>query len=122
MISKSIVSILSLLAFIAIPASRMHAADKPEQAAQAAAEQWLAMVDAGKFDESWQAAAAFFQKAVPAAEGSKALQSVRTPLGALVSRKLKSATSTKSLPGAPEGEYVVLQFDTDFATKKGAIE
>ena len=27
-----------------------------------------------------------------------------------------------SLPGAPDGEYVVLQFDTSFANKKEAVE
>ena len=48
--------------------------------------------------------------------------SVRKPLGELVSRKLKSATFAKSLPGAPDGEYVVLQFDASFENKKEAIE
>jgi hypothetical protein len=40
----------------------------------------------------------------------------------MVSRKFKSAQYTKSVPGAPDGEYVVLQFDTSFANKKEAVE
>ncbi|HEY5894810.1 MAG TPA: DUF4019 domain-containing protein, partial [Chthoniobacterales bacterium] len=40
----------------------------------------------------------------------------------LVSRKLKSAKYTKTLPGAPDGEYVILQFNTTFANKKEAVE
>jgi hypothetical protein len=40
----------------------------------------------------------------------------------MVSRKLKSAKYTKALPGAPAGEYVVLQFDTSFVNKKEAVE
>jgi hypothetical protein len=47
---------------------------------------------------------------------------VRKPLGSLVSRKLKSAKYTKTLPGAPDGEYVVLQFATSFTNKKEAVE
>jgi hypothetical protein len=47
---------------------------------------------------------------------------VRKPLGDLVSRKLKSAKATAELPGAPDGQYVVMQFETSFANKKSAIE
>ena len=47
---------------------------------------------------------------------------VRDPLGAVVSRKLKDAHYTTTLPGAPDGEYVVLEYNTSFAHKKSAIE
>ena len=35
---------------------------------------------------------------------------------------MKHAQFTKTMPGAPDGEYVILQFDTSFADKKAAIE
>ena len=91
-------------------------------AAQKSAEQWLALVDAGNYAESWKTAAGFFQAAVPQDQWGHTIATVRGPLGDLVSRKLKSAHYTKSLPGAPDGEYVVLQFDTSFANKKAAVE
>jgi Protein of unknown function (DUF4019) len=47
---------------------------------------------------------------------------VRDPLGKVLSRTLKSATYTTSLPGAPDGEYVVIQYDTSFEHKKSAVE
>ena len=50
------------------------------------------------------------------------METFRKPLGSLVSRKLKTAQPTTHLPGAPAGQYVVLQFDTSFAEKKAAIE
>lgn len=118
---KSIILIIAFLAAVAASGS-LYAAVKPEDEAQKAAEQWLALVDAGKFADSWKTAAGYFQKAVPQTQWEQTLGAVRTPLGNLVSRKLKSATYTKSLPGAPDGEYVVLQFDTSFANKKVAIE
>jgi len=95
---------------------------KPEDEAQKAAEQWLALMDAGKFAEGWNTAAGYLQAAVSQQQFESSLAAVRKPLGDLVSRKLKSAKYTKSLPGAPDGEYVVLQFDTSFANKKAAIE
>ena len=92
------------------------------EAAGLAAERWLKLVDAGKYEESWDATAAFFQKAVSKEQWQKQLQSVRTPLGRLQSRKLLSVTFTTSLPGAPDGEYVVVQFDTNFENMKPGIE
>ena len=50
------------------------------------------------------------------------MESFRKPLGNLVSRKLKSAQPATSLPGAPDGQYVVMQFETSFADKKSAVE
>jgi hypothetical protein len=46
----------------------------------------------------------------------------RDPLGKLQSRKLKSATYTKSLPGAPDGEYVVIRYDASFERQQSAVE
>jgi hypothetical protein len=43
-------------------------------------------------------------------------------LGAVISRKLKSAEYTTQLPGAPDGQYVVLQYESGFEHKNSAIE
>ena len=42
--------------------------------------------------------------------------------GALKSRTLKSATFARTLPGAPDGEYVVIQYETAFENKAAAVE
>jgi len=39
-----------------------------------------------------------------------------------MSRELKTAKYATSLPGAPDGEYVVIQFKTSFANKADALE
>ena len=93
-----------------------------EATAQKAAEQWLALIDAGNYAGSWKTAAAFFQTAVPQADWEHTMVADRKPFGDLVSRKLKIASYTKSIPGAPDGEYVIVQFDTSFANKKEAVE
>jgi len=50
------------------------------------------------------------------------MDAFRKPLGNLLGRKLKSATQVATLPGAPDGQYVVMQFNSSFANKKTAIE
>lgn len=99
-----------------------QATQKPEALAQKSAEAWLALADAGKYAETWDGAAAFFKSAITKERWVSALKSTRGPLGAMRFRKLKSATYTKTLPGAPDGEYVVIQYDTSFENKESAVE
>ena len=89
---------------------------------QAAVESWLTFADAGKYGESWDAGASMFQSAITRAAWEKAMNDARRPLGAVKSRKLKSATFATSLPEAPAGEYVIVQYDTVFEGSPGAVE
>ncbi|MCC7381473.1 MAG: DUF4019 domain-containing protein [Deltaproteobacteria bacterium] len=98
------------------------AGDAKTDAAVKVAEAWLAMVDGGRYDDSWDNAASLFQKAVESGPWSRQLGGVRSPLGKVVKRELLSAKYTTALPGAPDGEYVVIQFKTTFENKKSAIE
>lgn len=93
-----------------------------EDVAVHVAENWLTMVDEGKYVESWKEASEYFKNAVKQKQWEESLQAVRKPLGKLISRKVKSKTYKTSLPGAPDGEYVVIQFQTSFENKKLAIE
>jgi len=86
------------------------------------AQAWLSEIDTGSYAQSWTEAAAFFQLAITSEKWVEALQQVRKPLGLLVSRRLKSAQEMSSLPGAPDGRYIVMQFDTSYANKKSAVE
>ena len=90
--------------------------------AQDSAKAWLALVDSARYAQSWDRAAALFRNAVTRADWEKAARSARDPLGALRSRQVKSATFTRTLPGAPDGEYVVILYDTQFANKAAAVE
>ncbi len=93
-----------------------------EKAAVKAADEWLALVDEGKYAESWKAAAEYFRNVISRKQWVKSLTGARAPLGKLVSRKIKSKTYTTTLPGAPDGQYVVIQYDTSFANKTKALE
>ena len=98
------------------------ATDKPEDLAAARAEAWLALVDQGHYAESWDEASKLFKGAVAREKWAETARGVRGPLGKLVSRKRTSATYAESLPGAPDGKYVVIQYATSFENKKSAVE
>jgi hypothetical protein len=93
-----------------------------EKTATSAAQTWLAAIDRGDYAQTWTNAAVSFQTAITSEKWVESLQQVRKPLGSLISRKVKSAQEMSSLPGAPDGRYIVMQFETSFANKKSAIE
>lgn len=90
--------------------------------ADQAARAWLATVDAGRYGESWEDAAELFKQSIPKLRWETTVQSVREPLGVVVARKLRSMTYARLLPGAPEGDYVVIQFDTRFENRPLTVE
>ena len=75
---------------------------------------WLAIVDAGHYGQSWEAAAQVFRDSVTQARWESMVKPVRGQVGALVSRKLASAQYARDIPKAPPGEYVVIQYSTRF--------
>jgi len=101
--------------------TEVPAKDK-EGAAVAAAEKWLALVDQAKYDESYGEASSAIRNALTTDQWKKSLENVREPLGELASRKVKSKSYKTSLPGAPDGEYVIIEFEATFKNGKTAIE
>jgi len=102
--------------------SAVQAQQKPEQLAQQSADAWLALVDSGKYADSWQEASQLFKAAVTKEQWQSKLWASRDPFGKMVSRKLKSAIYATTLPGAPDGEYVVIQYESSFEHKQSAVE
>jgi hypothetical protein len=100
----------------------LRANEVAEKAAIAASSAWLSLVDEGNYVESWNQASALFRAAVPQEQWQQSLKAFRLPLGKMVVRKLESKQYTRSLPGAPDGEYVVIQYETTFEKKQSAIE
>ena len=93
-----------------------------EQAAIAAAEKWLDFVDNERYEASWDEAATLLKSAVKKSDWDAKIRAARSPLGTVVSRELTSFQYHTDLPGAPDGEYVVIEFKTRFEYKSMAIE
>lgn len=83
---------------------------------------WLELIDNGRYGKSWQEAASFFKANVSREQWENALEAIYKPLGKVINREVISQMPTETIPGGPDGDYVVIQFRTDFENKKGAIE
>ena len=117
---RAVALILTIILTLGLSAFTQDTEKK--EAAEAVAATWLKVVDSGGYAQSWEETASGFKAAVTRPQWEQAMRANRAPLGAVQSRKLLSATYTPQLPGAPDGEYVVLQYDASFAHKKTAIE
>jgi hypothetical protein len=115
------ITALVILAFV-LGAGPIGAQEPATKVAQTAVESWLSLIDTRSYGASWDAAATIFKGAVTSEKWQAAVQSVRGPLGQLKSRTLKNATPTSALPGVPDGNYVVFQFDTVFDKKAASVE
>lgn len=103
-------------------ASTAASATVSESGATKSAREWVALVDAQQWEQSWRAAGTLFKSQVTVANWAAAVVPVRKPLGGVSTRVLQSATKQSSLPGAPAGEYEIVEFKTSFANKKDAVE
>ena len=90
--------------------------------AEGAASNWLKLVDSGNYAQSWDDTGNVLKANVARDQWQELLVRNRAPLGSLISRKLKSAEYTTQLPGAPDGQYVVLQYESSFEHKDSASE
>ena len=88
----------------------------------AAASSWIHLVDTQHWDDSWADAGTLFRSQMPQPRWASTIAPIREPLGAVSSRVVKGITKSKSLPGAPDGDYEIVQFQTSFANKVAATE
>ncbi|MFB6249586.1 MAG: DUF4019 domain-containing protein [Salinibacter sp.] len=92
-----------------------HAAD--EQAAQAAAREWLALLEDRDFEDSWEAAAAPFRAQQAGLNAwTRSATRLADSVGVPAARTLTSAQYRDTLrAAASEGPFVVLTYRTRFA-------
>ena len=87
-----------------------------------AARDWVRLVDAGQYGESWTQAGATFRGAVTRDQWEAQVKPVREPLGEVGKRTVRSVTTQINPPGAPAGEYRTIQFDTYYSGAGDVIE
>jgi len=116
---------LSTLLATATAASREREGDEAVTRARHAAREWLALVDKGKYEQSWDESASLFKQEITRSDWAAKVGGLRAPLGGLESRRLRTAAFSHHLIGVtgfPEGDYVVFRYDSRFANKTAAAE
>jgi hypothetical protein len=122
-VKLSLLLSLSILALVLCPQpATSESSDKPEDLAQKSAEAWLALTDAGKYAASWKEASRVLKDAVPREDWVSFLESARTPLGKLHSRKLLTSTYKKGSVGGLDAEFVIIKYNTIFENLPSAVE
>jgi Protein of unknown function (DUF4019) len=112
---------LLLVLCCALPAFGASVADK-EQAALQAAQEFLALIDTANYAKSWDVTAMFFKQNISKEAWIREIETLRPIFMPVKERKVRFTRYAKSFPGIPAGEYVVIQFDTDFEHNPGALE
>jgi hypothetical protein len=97
-----------------------HAAD--ELAAQRQALGFLDYLDQGRYADSYAYTGMLIRAQLDRDAFSTQIQKTRVDTGALRSRELVDSAYTTTLPGAPEGQYVVLHYHTSFANRQDTLE
>jgi hypothetical protein len=100
---------------LALTLAGQASAQGREEIAVTGAREWLALVDAGQFPQSWEQAGEIIRNSVTSERWAASLTGLRQPLGTLTTRNLKTVVVAENLPNAPQGKYVVTTFSTSFA-------
>lgn len=114
------IAILLLLlgAGFAAPAAAQTRSEQEAEAAEAAGE-WLRFVDAAEYRLGWEEASAIFREAVTADQWESAVGQVLRQTGTVSAREVGRVTHTMELPDAPPGNYVILEYESDFENTEG---
>ena len=100
--------VFGVFLLVAMASASIAAQDADTKAARTAVDSWLKLIDTESYAASWDEAASGFKNAIPSETWQMAVRKARAPFGPIKTRTFKSATPAKKLPGAPDGEYVVV--------------
>jgi hypothetical protein len=114
-------AVVAALTFAAPAAAQEATADAPPAAFHAAAA-WLALVDSGRYDESWDGLGAPARQSVAREQWASILGRSRAQYAGAPVRVLAAAQQRDEIPGAPAGPYVILQYHSAFGTDRAATE
>jgi len=122
--------LLTCLSIVSAPGCALHRsatkslAEKRsrEKEARAAAEEWLALIDAADYTAAYAREPERLRAATTQAQFIRSMEGRRAPFGKMLSRTFIGAAFTRKLTGAPDGHYESILFRTSFAHKAVAAE
>ncbi len=113
---------LLTLGLFAVPHSLpAQSNEQAVEAAREAAQEWLALFDGEQYEETWAEASSFFKSKIGKEQWVMRIKQTKTRrpvLDSLRSRSEVAARYTTSLPKAPDGEYVVVQYRATYADEE----
>ena len=86
------------------------------------ATEFLQMIDEGQYRESWQSSARLMQEKVAQEDWVEKLNKARNLSGDLIKRNQKSASYSTEAKDSPEGEYIMLIYQSTFQKAENVSE
>ena len=83
---------------------------------------WLALLDAGTFGPAWDGASPYLKSVVTRQKWVTGVAAARNPFGKFKQRIPVKFARSHSMPDAPDGDYSLLEFESEFANGKRASE
>ena len=96
--------------------------DSTKNLAIIASNSWLKLLDEGKYQESWEKASSLFKNSISKKHWEDALNGFLPNFGIVIQREFISAEFKTTLPGVPDGQYVIISYKTEFKNKNNSIE
>ena len=112
------ICILSVLAIIIIPQITNRPDANKKQATTIAAQEFLQMVDAEKYADSWLIADPYLKKTIPQKEWEEKLTKIRAAIGPVTQRSLESVSFTAPAEELPDSEFILLEYSSQFKLKE----
>ncbi|CAH1044998.1 DUF4019 domain-containing protein [Halomonas sp. TD01] len=92
------------------------------QTAEAAALAWLESIDNGEVEQAWEASSPLLKTPLSPRMLRRIIELARHEFGPVESRQRVQVSHYQSMPGAPDGDYMVFIFHTRFENKTRGIE
>jgi hypothetical protein len=102
------------------PGADPHAAE--EQAAERQALGFLGYLDHGRYADSYAYTGMLIRSQLDREAFASQVEKARAGTAPLQSRELIDASYATTVPGAPEGQYVVLHYHSSFAKRPDTVE
>jgi len=91
-------------------------------AAASAASHFINLIDQGQYAASWLDAGSLLQDVISQREWVAAMTVLRKPLGSVYARKTNGYKTSQTLPRGTRGNFIIINYQTNFTTKSMAIE
>ena len=91
-------------------------------AAEAVALAWLEAIDSGQYEQAWETSSPLLQRPLSPHMLERTIGAARRDFGAVESRQRVRVSRERSMPGTPDGDYMVFTFQTRFENKARSIE
>tara|TARA_B100000614_G_C14208989_1_gene353093 strand:- start:101 stop:520 length:420 start_codon:yes stop_codon:yes gene_type:complete len=111
-----------LLILIIIPFTVIGQEKDIENKVKKYVKEWINLVDNEKYNLSWEKSDKLVQNLVSIENWKNLMVGSRNPLGKNISRNIISTENKTEIQGAPDGDYYIIVYKSEFENKKNAIE